>query len=344
MTFAFCICLVSYCISVILSLVSANEESVSINKPVIKTPKSWHFSTDHIRCFCNLPSCVTTGYMCKSSGGGCFSEVIDQSTSVYRGRHGCLELLNEQDTHLKCQRRGLNERTTIRRKENSNSLLICCYHDMCNHIESPPAKNLINDSLFDEEAQVTENKLHQQETFLYSEPDVWFRAATIAVPICGAFILFLLIALAVKILKSEHQNTAMHKLGPAMYVQPMPQHSKAVKEKFNQENFDSTYDNLLRKEYIHTPHNTYYSNQSEDYQKQIQLPLLTQHELTPRVSVEKNATNAKFNLINYDIDSGKSIILQIEKEQPRCSDVNVNPNIVHSGDASKCCSQKTFIS
>ncbi|XP_074036374.1 uncharacterized protein [Leptinotarsa decemlineata] len=345
MTFAFFFCLVCYCISLILSLVSASEEAVTINKPIMKTPKSWHFSTDYVRCFCNLPSCVTTGYMCKSSGGTCFSDVIDQSASVYRGHHGCLELLNEEDQQSKCQRRGINERTTIRRKENSKSLLICCHHDMCNHIESPPAKNLMNDSLLDDVTQVTETRYQQKETFLYSEADVWFRAATIAVPICGAVILFLLIALAVKILKSEHQNAAMHKLGPTMYVQPMNHHSKNVKEKCNHMGSGTTYDNLLGKEYIPTHHNTYYSQQSEDYRRQVELPLLLRKEQSPSVSFEKNTTNAKINLINNDVCSGKSIILEIEKDQPKCSEVNIiNTNNPNLGNASKFCTQKTFIS
>ncbi|XP_046678035.1 uncharacterized protein LOC124365941 [Homalodisca vitripennis] len=37
----------------------------------------------------------------------------------------------------------------------------------------------------------------------YTSAEVWFRAATIAVPICGALILFVLIALAVRILQSD---------------------------------------------------------------------------------------------------------------------------------------------
>lgn len=36
--------------------------------------------------------------------------------------------------------------------------------------------------------------------------ELWFKAATIAVPICGAMILFLLIALAFKILRADHVN------------------------------------------------------------------------------------------------------------------------------------------
>uniref|UniRef100_A0A1B6DJ73 BMP and activin membrane-bound inhibitor C-terminal domain-containing protein n=1 Tax=Clastoptera arizonana TaxID=38151 RepID=A0A1B6DJ73_9HEMI len=37
----------------------------------------------------------------------------------------------------------------------------------------------------------------------YSNAEVWFKAATIAVPICGILILFILIALAIKILRSD---------------------------------------------------------------------------------------------------------------------------------------------
>ncbi|KAK6620419.1 hypothetical protein RUM44_006820 [Polyplax serrata] len=36
--------------------------------------------------------------------------------------------------------------------------------------------------------------------------EVWFKAATIVVPICGAMILFLLIALAFKVLRADHVN------------------------------------------------------------------------------------------------------------------------------------------
>lgn len=47
----------------------------------------------------------------------------------------------------------------------------------------------------------------------YNNADVWFKAATIAVPICGAVILFALIALAVRILRNEAQSSPDYKLG-----------------------------------------------------------------------------------------------------------------------------------
>ena len=49
--------------------------------------------TGDVRCFCNLPVCVATGYMCKSQGGGCFSDLEDYP-DVYKARHGCLEMLD----------------------------------------------------------------------------------------------------------------------------------------------------------------------------------------------------------------------------------------------------------
>lgn len=54
---------------------------------------SFSHRLDELRCHCNLPVCVTTGYMCKSAMGTCFSEIVDR-TDLSRSRHGCLELLS----------------------------------------------------------------------------------------------------------------------------------------------------------------------------------------------------------------------------------------------------------
>lgn len=57
------------------------------------------YFSDDVRCFCNLPACVSTGYMCKSKAGGCFSDLLGHSkpgSPFYRGRHGCLELLTDK--------------------------------------------------------------------------------------------------------------------------------------------------------------------------------------------------------------------------------------------------------
>jgi hypothetical protein len=53
---------------------------------------------------------------------------------------------------------------------------------------------------------------------VYFGSDVWLKAATIAVPICGGFILVLLIVLAVKILRKDSKRQAPSGLRGA-YVQ-----------------------------------------------------------------------------------------------------------------------------
>lgn len=53
---------------------------------------------DDIRCYCNLPRCVATGYMCRtarSTIGGCFSEVRNNNDKS-ETRHGCIELLQNE--------------------------------------------------------------------------------------------------------------------------------------------------------------------------------------------------------------------------------------------------------
>lgn len=42
--------------------------------------------------------------------------------------------------------------------------------------------------------------------------EVWFKAATIAVPVCGAIILFLLVGVAVRLLKADALLQADRKL------------------------------------------------------------------------------------------------------------------------------------
>ncbi|CAG9859873.1 unnamed protein product [Phyllotreta striolata] len=335
MTLAICLYYFYYCcLSLLTAIVSASEETVTINKPIVKFSKPWHYSTEYVRCFCNLPNCIMTGYMCKSSGGGCFSKI--NQTNNDNSQHGCLELLKEK---YKCHGKAApHERTTFRRKENARSHLMCCHHDLCNHIESPQTKNLINSTALDEYVEEVDNKYEQkQETFLYSDSEVWFRAATIAVPICGAVILFVLIALAIKILKTEHQNSALDKLGPPLYIQPIAHH-KYPKGRQNQDNFHQTYDSLLQKDYVISPHNNYYCSNAEDFRLQLHEPLIQCESSTS--GEEKNSIQARYNLVNCEV-SGKSIIMEIEKEKPPCSPSNVSCN---SKCINKYCADKSFLS
>jgi len=199
------------------------QEPILINKPIkdVVIPDeltNWNkiMNSGEVRCFCNLPACVSTGYMCKSSpGGGCFSDLHrrnypnNENNSQYGGRHGCVELLTNKEQRDWCQRYP-NENLSRRKSPHLKSLLHCCYEDLCNHADSRQTKDLINDTL--ETIQVG-HKVAENQDNLYTSADVWFKAATIAVPICGAVILFVLIALAVKLLRTESNHHSNYKLG-----------------------------------------------------------------------------------------------------------------------------------
>lgn len=52
------------------------------------------------------------------------------------------------------------------------------------------------------------HELNMAATPGYNSNEVWFKAAIIAVPICGVVILFLLIFLAVKILRTDSMSAS----------------------------------------------------------------------------------------------------------------------------------------
>ncbi|RZC35406.1 BMP and activin membrane-bound inhibitor -like, partial [Asbolus verrucosus] len=180
--------------------------------------------------------------MCKSSGGGCFSNFLDHDhghhSKDYRGRHGCLELLGDNENSVLCE-------TGPDKTPKKKSLIFCCHHDMCNHVDSPQTKDLINNTLLENNDDALHTNIgNLQQPIDYTNSQVWFRAATIAVPVCGAVILFVLIALAVKILRSENQNSTTHKLGAPLYEHHAPSQTKHGCDKL-----ERTYDNILRKPY-----------------------------------------------------------------------------------------------
>lgn len=132
-----------------------------------------------------------------------------------------------------------------------------------------------------------------------------------------------------------------------MYVHAVPPQCKTNNEKYgHQDHFERTYDNLLRKEYVVPTHhqNIFYSNQNEDFQRQIHVPLLVQNEMLPRNSGKVHEKNERPNLISCDTDSVKSIVLEIEKSTDNCLDKNINTNLKYSGDADKFCTEKTYLS
>ncbi|KAH1017662.1 hypothetical protein HUJ05_008271 [Dendroctonus ponderosae] len=330
----------------VIALSAAQEESVSINRPRARMQQprvqiitgrfedstqcppllcisrqirlkffisNYLFFLDQTRCFCNLPICVSTGYMCKSSSGGCFSDFLDPTVgSAYIGRHGCVEYLTE---HFCLTEK--NGQIHNRDKQHPRSLLVCCSADLCNHADNPSIRILLNNSLDDDGKYP-----HQTpESYLYSNSEVWFRAATIAVPICGAVILFALIAVAVKLLRKENERYFQHKLRPAMYVVP------------TEHQHETWPSHVSVRTPIYSPaHPSAFGvNEEEDMShRQSQMPLLVGHEGGNLANESKNDAYAKLNYVQCDRNSRKSLIVEIGKSTPDFS-VAANLNL-NSGD------------
>ncbi|XP_041979286.1 BMP and activin membrane-bound inhibitor homolog [Aricia agestis] len=201
--------LVLYQIAAVISDEASSESSdLGTLEPKVKNDEG-------VRCYCNTAQCVSTGYLCRSAaGGGCYSELPARR---HHARHGCLHHLaeSEEDALSQCQNgpsAGPPPRT--------HSLRLCCFKDLCNHEDSPVARarlNLTNDA----EGSVA------RERGAYNG-EVWFKAATIAVPVCGALILFLLVAVAVRLLKADALLHADRKLRGGYMT--TPQHSDDVKK------------------------------------------------------------------------------------------------------------------
>ncbi|GAB0087820.1 Activin_recp domain-containing protein [Sergentomyia squamirostris] len=203
-----------------------SENGIFLNRALKRPWDSENLSPDDIRCYCNLPICITTSYMCRTAAtGGCFSEMKEWSDSDdLPVRHGCLELLGDNDRDLKCHTDG-GKQHQIR---TSTALISCCQEDMCNHVDNPENKKFKTDSRGKSQDDYI-RKGHKDEDILVSDPgeyrpvsptsgesqdEVWFKAATISITICGAIILIVLIATAVRMLRSDTRNAdSASKLG-----------------------------------------------------------------------------------------------------------------------------------
>ncbi|XP_069981316.1 uncharacterized protein [Penaeus vannamei] len=216
-----------------------------------------------VRCHCNLPRCVTVGYMCKSSLGACFTRPTPMPTPapatrrLYQRRtptHGCLELLPE-DRHAECATKaGVSNKSIILRSQKTSAKMVettsnsasrptpsasptlppadpnltCCSQDMCNYR--------------DLDVFIRVDKANTQKDYSRGESEmletVWFRAATIAVPIAGGFILIVLVFLASRMLAKENKRQRMAQVINERYLKaplypggcaaeplPPPQHS-----------------------------------------------------------------------------------------------------------------------
>ncbi|XP_041952590.1 BMP and activin membrane-bound inhibitor homolog b [Alosa pseudoharengus] len=156
-----------------------------------------------IRCYCDAPHCVATGYMCKSEVNACFTRSLDPSSPRSLLSHGCYDpLLNSDDV---CRSDAAFD-TTGR----GFSILECCHEDMCNY-------RGLQDLAYGRRETLDRRDRHQQSEGggrhlvarvqeAPSSREVWFRAAVIAVPIAGGLILVLLIALALRMLRSESRR------------------------------------------------------------------------------------------------------------------------------------------
>ncbi|KAL8617727.1 hypothetical protein ACOMHN_053560 [Nucella lapillus] len=227
-----------------------------------------------LRCYCNESGCVSTGYMCKSPAGQCYTAVeMVSGEDLIRGgssgptqgkdhhhgtraTHGCVDTIPEAQRSL-CGRAGLEEavggtasedtgrgggegggggsevvarggdRPGGDRSDSLFPLLLCCGEDMCNYIENLDFSSITaltrgNGSMYNRGKQATGDR-----GVIYSrsgsgggrggpgsmggnaeaeERDLWFKAAVIAVPIAGGFILVLLVLLAVRMLRTDSRQ------------------------------------------------------------------------------------------------------------------------------------------
>ncbi|KAK3592027.1 hypothetical protein CHS0354_031540 [Potamilus streckersoni] len=154
-----------------------------------------------IRCQCNESGCVTSAYMCKSQAGICYSLLKSLHGPTTDAVHGCLDNLPLYKQSMCSIQTGAEYAVANGPEE----ILFCCKSDMCNFY--PDFTLLISNR--STPAEVIEND-RQQNTHRPApgppEKDLWFKAAVIAVPIAGGFILILLVLLAVRMLRTDSRQ------------------------------------------------------------------------------------------------------------------------------------------
>jgi len=157
-----------------------------------------------LRCYCNLPACITTGYMCQSMKSTCFSERVERGGRSHT-RHGCLELLSRHKQHI-CERLHSENKADLR--------LRCCTEDMCNIADAVDVDIEITSGRTDSfrpaltpPPELVSRGRHSSPPGGSTGGELWLRAATIAVPIAGLAILCVLVLLAVRMLRRETKLT-----------------------------------------------------------------------------------------------------------------------------------------
>ncbi|XP_072307297.1 BMP and activin membrane-bound inhibitor (Xenopus laevis) homolog a [Eucyclogobius newberryi] len=154
-----------------------------------------------IRCYCDAPHCVATGYMCKSELNACFTKVLDPYSANSPLTHGCLDpVANAADV---CST-GASSRSAD--PLSAATSLECCHDDMCNYRGLHDLAHNRDTADHSRYPQDSSRSLVTRVQELASAKEVWFRAAVIAVPIAGGLILVLLIMLALRMLRSENKR------------------------------------------------------------------------------------------------------------------------------------------
>ncbi|KAG9355164.1 hypothetical protein JZ751_000002 [Albula glossodonta] len=153
-----------------------------------------------IRCYCDAPHCVATGYMCKSELNACFTKVLDPQNTNSPLTHGCFDPITNS-SHV-CGSKNSADTSA------GASALECCHDDMCNYKGLYDLAHARGDAPDQGSRYPPEGSrgLVTRVQDLASTKEVWFRAAVIAVPIAGGLILVLLIMLALRMLRSENKR------------------------------------------------------------------------------------------------------------------------------------------
>lgn len=166
-----------------------------------------------LRCYCNESGCVSTSYMCKSLAGQCYT-AVEVRGEVTHQTHGCLDNLPEE--HQASCKVGVDvvSATSAGKGSVAPPLLLCCTEHMCNYIRDDFDVSIIltpkyNGTFHRGNAPANEdNAISSRNHHGYRDDDrdLWFKAAVIAVPIAGGFILVLLVLLAVRMLKTDSRH------------------------------------------------------------------------------------------------------------------------------------------
>ena len=87
-----------------------------------------HVFPGEIRCYCDAPHCVATGYMCKSELNACFTKVLDPLNANSPLTHGCLDPVTNVAEVCSSGPRAADALGGA-----LGATVECCHDDMCNY-------------------------------------------------------------------------------------------------------------------------------------------------------------------------------------------------------------------